>query len=353
MNEDYLTKLNYDKKVVEVKGANFIALTRSADAFICAAGFESRADRVPLAAAIVKNPIIVKFKNGPPENEKTFNKFTAKFAKLPGYDVCELDWARVERFEVDFERSLKKLQNITTGRIILDISALPNFAICVAVMKIRQVLPTANLILFYTEAEEYFPQKRDFERIKRAAKKQSADLFPEYLSSRAVSMFMPAMFSGVTLGHNDTCLLVYAGYEPHRTNCAIEATNPCKLVMIYGEPERPDLKWRLDLSKIMHVRADEQLKKTEAVSSTSNISDNLKLLLEYYDYLYDDHVICVCPINSKMQAVASALAWETYPDIQLNFPIPAEYLAGRFSVKSRDTFIIDLGFPPAVRRFLH
>lgn len=268
------------------------------------------------------------------------------------FSICGLDLAHVERYETGFEVSLRKLQNLQTGRIVLDISALPNFAICIAVMKLRQLFPATNLTLIYTEAEEYFPQKKDFNRIKRLAVKEKADLFPEYLSSRATNIFIPSMFSGVALGHNDTCLIVFAGHEPHRTNCVVEATNPSKFVMVYGEPKRPDLKWRLELSRIMHSRINAELTKTDEVSSTSEITDNLKLLLKYNEYLYDDYVLCVCPLNSKMQAVASVLAWETYLDIQLNFPIPAEYLAKRFSVEWRDTFAIDLGCSPTAQRFL-
>jgi hypothetical protein len=254
---------------------------------------------------------------------------------------------------MDFEKSLRKLQNIQYGNIVLDISALPNFAICIVVMKIRRVFPTANLTLLYTEAEEYFPQKKDLERIERLINKEKTDLLPEYMSGRAANIFIPNMFSGVALGQYDTCLIVFAGYEPFRTNCVIEAANPNKLVMVYGEPERPDLKWRLQLSRLMHSGIDRQLLKTEEHTSTSQIDDNLELLLDYYKYIFDDHVLCVCPTNSKMQAVASALAWEIYPDIQLAFPVPAEYLPKKFSLKWRDTFAIDLGLPPLTQRFMH
>lgn len=353
MSEDSSIKLDFKKHVVDLKGDKFAELMRSADIFICAAGFEARAERVPLTVTVTKNPIIVSFKNGPCQNEKAFKKFATKFKKVPGYDVCEIDLAHLEKFERDFENSLCQVRNFEARRVILDISALPTFAICIMIMKIRRVFPTTNLTLLYTEAEEYFPKKSDFDRIKRTTPRRLSGVSPEYLSARAVTTFMPTMFSGVTLGHNDTCLVVFAGYEPHRTNCVIEATNPSKLVMVYGEPERSDLKWRLELSKLMHAGIDNQLMKTEEVALSSSIADNLKLLLEYYECLYDDHVFCISPTNSKMQAVASALAWETYPDIQLNFPIPTEYLPKKFTVEARDTFAIDLGLPPVAQQFMH
>lgn len=347
-----LDKLQYEKKPLDLQGSNFSDLIESADVFICAAGFEVRAERAPLAADVSRNPIIVAFTGGPPQNDKTFKKFAAKFKNVPGYNVCEMNLNQLEKFEAEFEGCLSQLTDLPRGQVILDISGLPNFAICITVMKIRRALPTANLTLLYTEAEEYFPRRKDFERIRRAMNSRAAMPFPEYLSAHAVNMFFPSMFTGMALGHNDTCLVVFAGYEPHRTHCVIEAANPSKLVMVYGEPGRRDLKWRLDLSRIMHKGIESQLMSTEEITSTSEISDNLQLLLNYYDYLYDDHVLCICPTNSKMQAVASALAWEIYPDIQLNFPIPAEYLPKRFSVDARETFAIDLGRAPTAQRFL-
>lgn len=351
MIASFLANGQYEKQSLDLTGSNFADLMESADVFICAAGFEVRAERAPLAAHIARNPVIVAYTGGPKQNDKTFARFAAKFKNVPGYSVCEMDLNRLERFEVEFEACLSQLTDLRNSQVVLDISGLPNFAICITVMKVRRALPTANLTLLYTEAEEYFPRKTDFERIKRATNSRAAAP-PEYLSARAANMFFPSMFTGMALGHNDTCLIVFAGYEPHRTHCVIEASNPSKLVMVYGEPGRRDLKWRLDLSRIMHRGIENQLMSTEEITSTSEISDNLQLLLDYYDYLYDDHVLCICPTNSKMQAVASALAWETYPDIQLNFPIPAQYLPKRFSVDARETFAIDLGCAPTAQRFL-
>jgi hypothetical protein len=342
----------WSRTVVDVAGSDFARLTESADAFVFAAGFEKRASRVPLAANVSRNPLVIAFVNGSQENDAAYAKIGRKFENVPGFDVCQIDLAHLEKFEASFENSLRQWKDMSTGRIVLDISGLPNFAICIALMKIRRVYPTAALTLLYTEAEEYFPRRHDLERITRAMQAGASGSYPPYLSDRAVNMFMPSMFSGVTLGQNDTCLLVFAGYEPHRTTCAVEALNPSKLVMIYGEPERPDLKWRLNLSRIMHSRLDDQLMKTEEVTSTADVGSNVQLLFDYYEHLYDDDVLCVCPTNSKLQAVASALAWERYPDIQLNFPIPSEYLPTRFSVESRSTFAIDLGVAPRAEQWL-
>jgi hypothetical protein len=346
MNSIYSANLEYAKTVIDLEATEFSSLIESADAFICAAGFEQRARQVPLAANVRKNPLIVGFSHGAKQNDETYKLLAGKFERVPGFDVCELNLVNPEKFEFEFEKHLRKLKDLETGHIVLDISALTNFAICIAIMKIRQAFPMASLTVLYTEAEEYFPRKKDFESFKKTPFAVSS-----FLSEKAVNMFMPSMFSGVTLGQNDTCLIIFAGYEPHRTNCSIEAMNPNRLVMVYGEPERPDLKWRLDMSKILHCRVDDQMMKTDEIRSTSDIGDNLRLLLQYYEYLYDDNVICVSPTNSKMQAIASALAWETYPDIQLNFPIPTEYLPTRFSIKSRDTFAIELGLSPRAQQW--
>lgn len=324
----------------------------SADVFVCAAGFEARAMRVPFSVAVKKNPIVIRYLGGLKENDRVFEQVHRRFADIPGYEVCELDLARPERLEANIDTALSKLRGMESGTIVVDISGLVNCAICILMMKIRQTFPSWKLLLFYTEADEYYPKRDDLDKIKKLTANNKAGEFPEYLSSRAVSMFMPAMFSGVTLGHHDTCLIVFAGYEPHRSFAAVEATNPAKLVMVYGEPERSDLKWRLELSEVMHSGMFNQISKTKEVLPTYDVGANMVRLFEYYEHLYDDHVLCVCPINSKIQAVAAALVWETYPDIQLAFPMPTEYLPKRFSVDARETFAIDLGVAPKVRQFI-
>ena len=345
-------KNSYPKQIIKVGDEKFDELIRSADAFVCGAGFEDRAEKVPLNANVSKNPIIITFKNGPIQNDQTFSKFRNRFEGTPGYDVCVLDLIRIECFEADFERAVRNLKNLVSGKVIIDVSGLPNFAVCIIIVTIRKQMPKVRITLLHTEAEDYFPIEKDYTNIVEESRKQgSLNSYPGFLSDQGVNLYIPRMFSGVALGHNDTCLLVFAGYEPHRTSCVIEALNPSKLVMIYGLPARKDLQWRLELSKIMHRGVDPQIMKVDEESSASEIDDNLQLLLEYYEYLYDDHVLSICPINSKMQAVASALAWETYPDIQLVFPIPITYLPKTFSVKSRDTFLIDLGLATVAQRF--
>jgi hypothetical protein len=58
--------------------------------------------------------------------------------------------------------------------------------------------------------------------------------------------------------------------------------------------------------------------------------------------LYDNHNICISPINSKMQTVATYLIWEMFRDIQLVFPMPIKYLANRFSSGIGQTYYIEL-----------
>jgi len=341
----YSAMVDYSKRAVSLEKDGLGPVLQGSDAFICAAGFEKRASRLPLLSKIERNPIVVTFENGPAENQRVFARFRKHFERVRGFDVCVLDLAHADRFERAFEKSLLGLRDLSGGYIVMDISGLPNFAICIAIAKIRTVFPGFRLTLLYTEAEEYFPQRSDFNAIK--AKVSRASLGPPFLSGRAASLFIPSMFAGVSPGDCGTCLVVFAGYEPHRTSCVLDACNPSKLVMAYGEPERSDLKWRTELSRIMHSTLDRTVTSTEERISTSEIGDNLALLLTYYDHLYDDHLLAVCPNNSKMQAVASVLAWETYPDIQLCFAIPVEYLPARFSKEYRDTFAIDLGSPGA------
>lgn len=344
--DTYSNEAAHSAQTIDLNGSAIAELAESAEAFICAAGFEARAKRVPFSLRQVRNPLVIRYVGGPRENERVFKEFEQRFVQVPGFEVCPLDMTRLESFESCLSDAFAKHSNVGLSHVLLDISGMPNFAICILIVRIRQLFPASRLTLLYTEAEEYYPRQADFKKIKAAAKRSGTKILPGYLSNRAVTMFIPELFSGVTLGQHDTCLIVFAGYEPHRTNCMMEASNPSKLVMVYGEPERPDLKWRVELSQLMHRGIDSQVSKTERVTPTYSVNGNVELILGFYEHLYDDHAICCCPTNSKIQAVAAALAWERYPDIQLAFPIPTEYLPKRFSVDWRDTFRIDLGLPP-------
>jgi hypothetical protein len=112
------------------------------------------------------------------------------------------------------------------------------------------------------------------------------------------------------------------------------------------------MQWREELSRKLHSDLFANVTRAEESMVTIDIPGLCNLLEHYYSMLYDDMSIVVCPINSKLQTVASYLFWERFRDVQLCFPLPVQYLPSRSSVGSGQVFISTLPPVPQVAAFL-
>lgn len=139
-----------------------------------------------------------------------------------------------------------------------------------------------------------------------------------------------------------TCLVVFAGYEAHRSLGVVDELNPSKLVLVFGRPDREDLGWRLGWSEEIHGELKKTRPTAKEIVSTLDPMESVRLLSTYYDYLFADHNVAVAPICSKMQCVGCYLFWERFRDVQLVFPLPITYLPKEFSMGVGRTFLFEL-----------
>ena len=105
------SKPSFPKGILDVTSPDFAEIVVRADAFICAAGFEKRAQRAVLVAAELpcRNPIVLRYKNGPVENDKTFELFEKRMRKSGKIVSCELDFNHPEKFEREAEGALRQI----------------------------------------------------------------------------------------------------------------------------------------------------------------------------------------------------------------------------------------------------
>jgi hypothetical protein len=300
---------------------------------ILAAGFEARARRVleMLGAHSIKRVILVEYPEGIDENAENSQRMRSALSKVggtPSVVPLMLDPRRPDDFLQALKAALLTWRPDTSGEVWVDVTALPMQGICATLAAIRGALPTLVVQVLYTEALEYFPTKDETEKgeapLAALSQEMSGNLIPKHFggSSTAVS----------------TCLIVFAGYEKHRSIGVVDELNPSRLVLVFGEPARRSLKWRLAWSKKLHEGLHEARPTAAETVSTLNPLASLRLLNVYYGFLFANHNIAVAPICSKMQCVASYLFWERYRDVQLVFPLPVTYLPYRFSRSHRHTF---------------
>ena len=305
------------------------------DILITAAGFESRS-AVVFDESInmeLRNVIVMKYEN---ELKENLEKYESIINKASDKNHCQLEVVNFSISKVHFmDTSIKKaVQNIgsrSASTYYLDVSGMPTYVICLFMKVLRASKPLNKLIILYTEAEEYYPTEEEYINSAKKYGSLALEKLERYMSSEMSDNLILDCFSGYPISKDQTCLFLYCGYEVHRSKGVIDNINPNKLVAIYGKPGREDLNWRLRMSKEIHQGIVEEKVRAEEVASTLSVKENLKLLHQYYDILYDSHNICVAPICSKMQTVATYLLWEEFRDVQLLFPVPVEFHPKRYS----------------------
>ena len=322
-----------------VNGETVRELIANCEVLVVAAGFEARARRVLdlIRGRVPRRVVAVHYPEGAIEqNDETF-EYMARALRESGALVVEvtLDATRPDEYLEKLRQVFYRWRPDTAGEVWIDISALPMQGICATLAAVREVMPGVACRVAYTEAEEYFPTE---EQVKADA---GGEMPLVALSKEMSTNLIPKRFGGVS---SDvlTCLIVFAGYEAHRSFGVVDELNPSKLVLVYGRPVRGDWEWRISWSRSIH----EELRKTrptaDEVVSTLDPMESLVLLNRYYDYLFADHNLAVSPICSKMQCVGCYLFWERFRDVQLVFPLPITYLPKEFSSAYGQTFVFKL-----------
>lgn len=324
--------------------------SRKCAALILAAGYEDRARAFldKIWPADLSNVIVLRYASPPEENEKAFSWMLKKLktgGRQPKISTIPFNFRKTVELAELLEVTLRKIPDDSGDSLWVDISGLTNYAICVVLYTCRKVFPFKAVKLFYTDADEYFPSESDYRQWSERGKSGNLrDLTPSLTSEMSTNLILD-IFSGFTLRKDPTCLILFAGYEKHRSIGVIESVNPSKLVIIHGVPPEAGAGWRPQMSKELHETLVTERVRAEEECSLLDVGENIRLLSEYYEMLYDDHNICIAPICGKMQAVATYLVWERFRDIQLNFPLPVHYLALRSSRGVRGTYHLQLPKP--------
>jgi len=314
---------------------------------IVAAGFEARARRVVdlLGENYPTHVLLVRYLNGFKENDRNYSlmleSLSADTRRRRSIREVELDPLKPDDYFQLVKRVLLGWKPDVVGEIWIDISALPMQGICSTLAAVRECFPGLSVKVLYTEAAVYFPTKTEV--IGRS------EYGPTSISQEMSANLIPKLFGGSS-SEVSTCLMLFAGYEKHRSFGVVDELNPSKLVLVYGRPPDQQLTWRFDWSKKLHEPLVDTRPTARETVSTLDPTESLSLLCEYYGFLFADHNIAVSPICSKMECVGCYLFWERYRDVQIAFPLPVTYLPNRFSEGCRRTFQFSLPSPSDVSR---
>jgi hypothetical protein len=317
---------------LKVAPANLRESVRDCAVLIVAAGFETRARRVLeiLESELPQRIILVRYSPALNEDEDNFKRMLRLASERnDAVEIVTINPRRPDEYLNVLRAALLRWRPDAAGTVWVDVSALPMQGICSTLAAVRETLPNLGVRVMYTEARKYFPSKAE------AAAAEGKPL--SAMSQEMATNLIPKHFGGSSSAVS-TCLIVFAGYEKHRSFGVVDELNPSKLVLMFGRPGNEQLAWRLSWSQKLHAELVGRCPTATEIVSTLDPIQSIRLLNTYYSFLFADHNIAVAPICSKMQCVASYLFWERYRDVQLVFPLPVTYLPRRFSEGCRDTF---------------
>ena len=298
------------------------------DCLVVACGFEDRAFRVLENARFgpKSHCVLIRFINQIVNNKSYFDKYVTAVRRHlveERIHVVILRESNAEQFSRDLDLALGALPRDVRA-IAIDVSGMPSYIICIVLNRVREHRSREPQMILYTSASEYTPTKTEYDEI-IAEGHDEIELLPRSMALEMAENLVLEAFSGYRSQGAKSCLVVFAGYEAHRTAGIVDAINPSILLLLYGRPGDSKLEWRLDLSKRLHKKFERGRRAATEVVSTLEVRESLEVLDRYYNYLIDDYDLVIAPIGSKMHSVAAYLFWERFGEVQLTFPIPISY----------------------------
>jgi hypothetical protein len=297
------------------------------DALIVAAGFEERSMHILEMGSFSENChcILIKFKNdieiNVPAGQRYEDLCKDRFGS--NYLDIDLEYNEAEIFQRRLKTSLSKLP-MSIAKFGVDISGLPTYAAFAVLNAVREVRPYDSHYVFYTSAQNYLPSREEYETLVNNSGTE-IDYLPKAMALEMDENLNYEPFRGYRTGGSNSCLVLFAGYEAHRSSGVIEEINPTILLLVHGKPPGSEKSWRLDLARRLHKKFETTRRCAVEVVSTLEVSESLDLLEEYYDNIIDDYDLTISPVCSKMQSLAVFLFWERYPEVQVTFPLPIGY----------------------------
>ena len=189
---------------------------------VFAGGFEQRsltfAEKLRKSRCSFQKSLILSYESQKEDNQANLGRLRERITLITGAtpEVIGVNAHSPVRSCVDVRKKIEELcSTFSNNTALIDISgmthlwALATIHACVACgLKVSVV---------YTEARWYFPRSRQRERVIKAWRNRSYDVAAQYLQSAGLkaSHVLPDFAGNFRPGHQ-TCLIIFAGYEPNR-----------------------------------------------------------------------------------------------------------------------------------------
>ena len=300
------------------------------DLFVFALGFEDRCTAVPerleKSGYICKNAIMLKYDVHEQENDKNREKLRKILENISETPFLTSDYFVTDPFKSESEfinilNMISKQPSISS--VTIDITSLSSASI-IQILDLlfnRTQKALKQIRIIYTEAEEYFPLKKDIKR------RMPEDI---HLSSGVKEVITIPRFSGNFLPGYSTLLIIFLGFDSIRARGAINFFQPSEKIGIVGVPPREDRKWRADEVRKRNLKIFDA-KEEMILLSTFYYEETILKLNELYEEFSPKSNMAICPLGSKLQTLGVFLFAREHTDVKLLFPIPMKFHPKRYS----------------------
>jgi hypothetical protein len=335
------------KPKVDIKVVNFID-NLAAGLIICAGGFEDRSitfiKHLSKNNTCIQEAICLHYESQKEDNELNYNKVMTHIKRILGREGlsvsvnADMPVLSYSSIKTEIEKAASKISNTN---VIIDISGMTNqwsLGVIDACLTCR-----LNVSIAYTEAKWYYPSKGESQTIVAAWENNKYERASPFLQSAGLkAVHILPEFGGNFRPGKQTCLVIFAGYEPNRTEGLVDDYAPGALIVYYGKSPHKEMRWRTELSRSLHNKLFSNWLVKEIEVSTFDIVDILDNLERQFGVLKDKYDIAIAPQCSKMQAIASYFFWRSHPEVQLVFTSPVRFNPARYSRGSGPTYLLEI-----------
>ena len=237
-----------------------------------------------------------------------------------------------DRFDPgDFETRLeRKLRELGTDRVILDVSTMSKLAIMLTLWVIKKIGISVSVL--YAEADFYGPSQSEFNAARKVNNVHQPSL---QIFTGIHGVVRVDSLASVAMQGQPTAALVFMSFNDALTQSLLNTVYPTRLFLINGKP--PEHSWREKATAWIHEHVrrewgdDNPLHSGDSdlparSVSTLDYRETVVLLMQLYWELSANYRILLAPAGSKLQAVGCCFIKALHPDIHIEYPSPQGFL---------------------------
>jgi hypothetical protein len=320
------------------------------DLLVCCAGFEQRSTAVAqdLQHLKVNAVFVVLYPTNVADNApaiKVFQNVDSWSGRI------ELQYGR-ENFLHTIREELQRWRSANTVRIVVDISGMGSYVLYRVLSAVWEVLPQAKLSVYYAEAADYSPSRKEWDEFFRTVPIAGdilaiAECYEQsHFQTRGVDVIYESdVFPGENIGPLATEIVAVPNFSLERMKSMLAWAESQYNVRTSGirwflgqPPDSARNGWRFDaLASLYNVR-------NEGVGvSTLDYREVLHRLDVLWEKLHTERHLVVANLGSKMQHLGCFLFLSMHNECGLLLCEPREFIASRYSTGIGSRWWLDFG----------